>query len=102
MTAFLAVVTVGIGTYLTRASFIVGLAGRRIPDRVARGLEFVGPAVLAALVVTLLVDETGRVAVGVPEIGGLVVGGLVGWRTRQVLWVVAAGMATFWVLQLLG
>jgi len=100
MTAFLAVLVVGVGTYLTRASFIVGLADRRIPHRVSRGLEFVGPAVLAALVVTLLVDESGRVAAGVPEVAGLVAGAVVGLRTRRVLWVVLAGMSTFWLAQL--
>lgn len=100
MTAFLAILVTGIGTYLTRASFIVGLANRTIPPRVSRALEFVGPAVLAALVVTLLVDESGRVAVGVPEVAGLAAAGLAGWRTRGVLWTVLAGMGTFWLLQL--
>lgn len=100
MTAFLAILVTGVGTYLTRASFIVGLANRTIPQPVSRGLEFVGPAVLAALVVTLLVDESGRVAVGVPELAGLAAAGVVGWRTRGVLWTVLAGMAAFWGLQL--
>lgn len=100
MSAFLAVLVVGLGTYVTRASFIVGLANRRIPRRVSRGLEFVGPAVLAALVVTLLVDENGQVAAGLPEVAGLAVGAVVGLRTRAVLWVVAAGMSTFWLVHL--
>lgn len=101
MSAFLAILVTGAGTYLTRASFIVGLANRTIPKPVSRGLEFVGPAVLAALVVTLLVDDSGRVAVGVPELAGLATAGVVGWRTRGVLWTVLAGMAAFWALQLL-
>lgn len=91
-----AIVLTAIGTYVTRAVFIVALADRTLPDRVERALQFVGPAVLSALVITLMVDETGRVVAGVPEVAALVVGCLVAWRTRSVLAVVAAGMTVFW------
>lgn len=97
MTTFLAVVLTGIGTYVTRAVFIVALADRRLPARLEHALEFVGPAVLAALVVTLLVDETGRVVAGVPEVAALAVGSLLAWRTRNLLVTVAVGMAVFWI-----
>jgi branched-subunit amino acid transport protein len=97
MINLLAIVLTGIGTYLTRAVFIVSLADRTLPPRAERALEFVGPAVLSALVVTMMVDETGRVAAGVPELAALVVGSLVAWRFQNLLAVVVVGMAVFWV-----
>lgn len=100
MTDFIAIVIVGLGTYAIRSIFIVALAGRTIPPNVIRALEFVGPAVLSALVVALLVDESGSVAVGIPELAALAAGGLAGWRTRNLIYTVVAGMGVFWLLQI--
>lgn len=100
MTAFLAVLAVGVGTYLSRSIFILALADRTIPPRVIRALEFVGPAVLSALVVALMVDDSGTVTIGVPEAAALSAGGLAGWKWRNLIYVVAAGMAVFWLMRL--
>lgn len=100
MIAFLAILAVGIGTYVFRAVFIVGLANRTIPPRVERTLGFVGPAVLSALLVALLIDETGTVAAGVPEIAGIAVGALIGWKSRNLVYTVVAGMIVFWILRI--
>lgn len=97
MTVFLAILITGIGTYVTRAIFIVGLADRVLPRKVEEALEYVGPATLAALVVTLLLDGSGNLAVGVPEAAALLVAALVAWWVRNLLAVVALGMAVFWV-----
>lgn len=99
MSNFLAILIVGIGTYVFRAAFIVGLAGREMSPRFIRALEFVGPAVLSALVVALLVGGSGGGEVGTPEVAGLVVGGVVGWRSRNLVYTVLAGMGVFWLLQ---
>lgn len=96
----LAIVLTGVGTYFTRAVFIVALADRPLPRRVEQALEYVGPATLAALVVTLMLDGSGNLTAGVPEVAALAVGVLVAWRVRNLLAVVAAGMAVFWVLGL--
>ena len=98
MTALLAVVGVGVGTYLSRAAFIVALAGRTIPDFVIDSLRYVAPAVLSALVVTLMIDEGGQVTIGVPELVAFVVGAAVAYRTRNHIWTLAAGMASYWAL----
>ncbi len=100
MTAFLAIVVVGVGTYLSRAIFILALADRTIPPRVASALQYVGPAVLSALVVALMIDGDGQVAAGVAEIGGLSAAGLVAWKTRNLIYTLALGMAVFWLLQI--
>ncbi|MDH3189932.1 MAG: AzlD domain-containing protein [Acidimicrobiia bacterium] len=100
MTDFIAIVIVGLGTYAFRSIFIVALAGRTIPPNVIRALEFVGPAVLSALVVALLVDESGSVVAGIPELAALAAGGFAGWRTRNLIYTVVAGMGVFWLLRI--
>lgn len=98
MSAFLAILVVGIGTYVLRSIFILALANRRIPPAAIAALDFVAPAVLAALTVSLLVDTEGRVAIGWPEALALVAGGLTIWKTRNFLLSAGVGMAVFWVV----
>ena len=101
MTAFLAMVVVGVGTYLSRSIFILALARRRIPDAILVALQFVAPAVLAALVVALLIDDDGGVAIGVPEIAAFLAGGLAAHRTRNHILTLLAGMGAFWLMRAL-
>jgi branched-subunit amino acid transport protein len=98
MTAFLAILAVGFGTYLSRSIFIIALADRTIPPRVVRALGYVGPAVLSALIVALLVDDSGSVSAGVAEVSAFAAGALVGWRTQNLIYTVLAGMAVFWLM----
>ena len=98
MTDFAAIVIVGIGTYISRALFIVSLSGRKIPDGVLVALQFVAPAVLAALIVALLTDSSGNVRIGLPELSGLLAGAAVAYKTRSHVWTLVAGMAVFWVV----
>lgn len=101
MTAFIATVIVGIGTYLSRAIFILALARRRIPDTVLVMLQFVAPAVLGALVIALLIDGDGAVALGIPEVSALAVGALVTYKTRNHILTLVVGMAVYWILRAL-
>jgi branched-subunit amino acid transport protein len=50
--AWIVVLVVGAGTMLLKAVGPVGVAHRELPPRVERLLDLVGPAILAALVVT--------------------------------------------------
>jgi branched-subunit amino acid transport protein len=99
MSDLMAVVLTGIGTLMMRASFVVALARRRISEPVLAILELVGPAVLGALVLSLLVGPDGGLAVGVPEAAGLLVGGVLAYRTRNLVVMVVAGMAAYWALR---
>jgi branched-subunit amino acid transport protein len=92
---------VGIGTYVMRAVFIVALANKHIPESVLVALRYVGPAVLTALVVTLLSDEAGNVSIGIPEVAGFLAGGAVAYRTRNQIWTLLMGMAVYWVVRAL-
>jgi branched-subunit amino acid transport protein len=96
--ALVATVLVGVGTYLTRASFILALADRDLPRRLRTALSFVAPAVMAALVVSLTVPAEAGEPLWV-EGTALVVGGVAGWVTRSLIWVLVAGMATLWLLR---
>ncbi len=101
MIVFLATVVVGMGTYLSRSIFILALARRRIPDPVLVALQFVAPAVLGALIVALLINEDGSVAIGIPEIVALAVGAGVAYRTRNHILTLVVGMGVFWVVRAL-
>lgn len=98
MSALIAIAIVGIGTYLSRSIFILALAKRKIPDSVLVSLQFVAPAVLGALVVALLIDQDGAVAIGIPEVTALAVGAFVAYRTRNHILTLLVGMAVFWVV----
>jgi branched-subunit amino acid transport protein len=101
VTDLVAIVIVGVGTYVMRALFIVSLAKRRIPEAVLVALRFVGPAVLGALIVALLTDSEGNVAIGLPEVAGFAAGGVVAYRTRNQVWTLLAGMVVFWLVRAL-
>lgn len=100
MSALLAILVVGVGTYAFRAVFILGLARRTIPPRVVRTLEYVGPATLAALIVAMMAPD-GRVEAGWPEVGGLAAAALVGLRWRNLILILVVGMGVFWGLRAL-
>jgi branched-subunit amino acid transport protein len=101
MTALMAIVVVGVGTYLSRAVFILALANRRIPEAMLVPLQFVAPAVLAALVVALLINDDGSVAIGVAELAAFAVGAAVAWGSRNHVYTLVAGMGVYWLLRAL-
>lgn len=101
MDALIAMVVVGIGTYASRSVFILALANRRIPDTILTALQFVAPAVLSALVVALLINEDGSVAIGIPELSAFAVGGATAYKTRNHIYTLIAGMTVFWVVRAL-
>ena len=101
MITFLSTVVAGVGTYLSRSVFILALARRRIPHNIRLALEFVAPAVLGSLVITLLIDDSGSVAIGIPEVSALAVGGAVTYKTRNHILTLVLGMTVYWVVRAL-
>jgi len=101
MTELFAVLMVGLGTYAGRALFIITLANRTIPPAVLQALQYVAPAVLSALIVALLIDGEGNVALGVPEAAGLAVGGAVAYKTRNHILTLVVGMTVYWLVRAL-
>ncbi|MFQ5555250.1 MAG: AzlD domain-containing protein [Acidimicrobiia bacterium] len=86
MTTWAAIAAIGVGTYLTRLSFI-GLFGRRpVPRMLETPLRFVAPAALAALTVPAFVAPGGGLDLtpGNLRLVAGIAAGLVAWRTRTV------------------
>ena len=95
------IIFMGLVTYGLRLS-LIGLLGRfEVPPLISRGLRFVPPAVLSAIIVPELVQPTGALNLSLGNLR-LVAGVLaivVAWRTRNVLLTVGVGMAGLWLLQ---
>lgn len=96
-----AVVVIGIGTYLTRLSFIGAFGERKMPVWLERPLRYVAPAVLGAIVLPAVVMPNGVVDFA-PSSNPRFVAGLVAMavaiRFRNVTLVIAVGMGVLWIL----
>jgi branched-subunit amino acid transport protein len=92
--AWAIVLVVGAGTVVLKAVGPVGVADRQLPPRIADLLSMVGPAILAALVVSEAFAH-GRSLVIVARIAG-VAAGAVAALLRAPLWgvVLAGALAT--------
>lgn len=98
---WLTIAIAGILTFLTRLSFFAVLDRWQPPDVLKRGLRFVPPAVLSAIIFPGLLMPNGSLALSLTNtrlLAGLAAV-LVGWRTRNVLLTIAAGMAALYLLQ---
>jgi branched-subunit amino acid transport protein len=104
VTLWLTIVGAGAGTFALRLSFIALLGRMEIPLSLGRALRFVPAAVLTAVVIPLLFYENGTLEVspGNERLLAGLVAALIAWRTRNVLFTLAGGMATLWTLQAIG
>lgn len=97
-----AVVVIAAGTFLFRAAFLHGLAGRELPAGVTRALRLVPAAALTALIVTTIASaapaETSS-SIGSPRLWAALVALFVALRWRSMFLTIAAGMAALWILQ---
>ena len=82
-------------TYVLRIGFITLLPAERLHPRVRRTLRHVGPAVLGAMIVTMLVGHGGLRALATPDARhlALLVAAVVAWRVRHVAVPMAAALA---------
>ena len=89
-----AVLLVGAGTIVLKASGPVLLGGRAVPDMVARVLDALAPAVLAALVVTQLVAGDRELVLD-ERLGGIAAAGVaIALRAPILVTVVVAAVVT--------
>ncbi len=98
MTTLFAILATGAGTYFSRSIFILALANRRIPPTVRRALDYVGPSVLGALIITMLTTPEGTVALGPAEFSALACSAAVALRTRNHIYTLLVGMGVFWAV----
>lgn len=92
---------IGLGTFSLRFSFIYLFGKRTMPEWLRQALKYVPAAVLAALVFPALTHPTGTLDISISNLRLLagLGGAIVAWKTRNVLWTLAAGMALLWILQ---
>ncbi len=103
MNATAVILTVGLGTYLLRASMFVVLGGRTPPQWLQAPLAYVGPAGIAALVGAMLPTTRGHAGVGsIPSVVAAVAAFIFVRRTGNVMHAFAVGMPVFWTLTALG
>jgi branched-subunit amino acid transport protein len=102
-TIWLIILFAGALTFLTRLSFIVLFGRWQPPELLRRALRFVPPAVLSAIILPELFLPGGTLNLSWHNyrlIAG-VIAALVGWRTRNILLTIAAGMLALYGLQYL-
>lgn len=102
MSIWLAIVLVGILTFLTRLSFIVLLERVKLSAAFKRMLRFVPIAVLSAIVAQELFFINGRLALSYtnPRLLAGLFATVVAYFSKSIVWTIASGMAVFWILQL--
>jgi branched-subunit amino acid transport protein len=87
-------------TYATRLSFIAVVPPERMPLWFRRGLRFVAPAVLAALISTDLIGTLGTLDLTARNfrlIAGILAA-VVAWRSRNAWLTILTGMVALWML----
>ncbi len=102
MNIWIVMITVGLLTFLTRLSFIALLERIKLPAAFQRTLRFVPIAVLSAIIAPEIgyPDNALFLSPQNPRLLAGVVATLVAYFTKNVVWTILAGMATFWVLGL--
>ena len=102
MTLWWTILGAGIITFLTRLSFILALDRLKMPDWFIRGLRYVPPAVLSAILVPELAHWKGALTLSWtnPQIIAGSLAALVAWRTRNVVYTLAVGLTAFGLILL--
>lgn len=97
---WLTIILAGLLTFGLRLSFIA-LFGRIEPHPlIQRGLRFVPPAVLFALIMPDLLSQNGQLALSLDNsrlLAGLIAI-LIAWRTQSAVWTVLGGMIALFIL----
>lgn len=90
-------------TFATRASFFFLPQADRMPPIFRRGLRFVPPAVLSAILASMISDPVVQdgLAAAWPQLAAISVAALAGWRTRNTWITIGLGMVALWALQAL-
>ena len=100
MALWLTVIAMGLVTFAIRFSLIGALGKVTLPPLLVRGLRFVPPAVLTAIIVPELVLPGGQLDLSLSNARLLAgaLAALVAWRTKNVILTVIVGMAALWIL----
>ena len=86
-------------TYLTRLSFTVLVPPDRLSPVFSRGLVYIPPAVLAAIVLPELLLAEGQIAISSSnhQLLAGILAALVAWRLKNTWLTIASGMLALWL-----
>jgi branched-subunit amino acid transport protein len=98
---WLTIIGGGLITYAIRLSFILLWGRVSMPPAVQRGLRFVPPAVLSAIIFPEILRPEGawNLSPANPRLLAGVIAALVAWRTRNTMLTIVVGMAALWAIQ---
>lgn len=98
---WMVVLGIGLGTFLTRYSFILIMDRITLPDMVHRMLRFIPASVLPALTVPAVVLHTNGATTfaGWERIIAALIAVGVAWKTRSIVWTIVSGMSSLWLLK---
>lgn len=90
----------GIVTLCARLSFIIFFGKRKMPSWLLRGLRYVPPAVLSALVLPAVVRPEGvlDLSMGNHRVLAALAALAVAWKTKSLFWTIIVGMGSLWLL----
>lgn len=99
---WLTLIAGGVITYAIRLSLILAWGRVTLPPALQRGLRFVPPAVLSAIIFPQILRPDGPLdlTLGNTRLLAGALAALVAWRTKSALLTIAAGMAALWILQM--
>jgi branched-subunit amino acid transport protein len=101
LTIWFTIIGMGVLTFLLRLSFIALLGRVRLPAVVQRGLNFVPPAVFAALIIPDIFNNQ-MMPFSLQTHARLVAGAIavvVAWRTKNVVLTIGTGLLVLLILQ---
>ena len=101
MSIWLTMFIAGVITYGIRLSFIILFGQRDISEPIRRGLRFVPPAVLTAIIFPELLFSNGMLEISLVNtrlVAGILAA-LVAWRTKSVILTILVGMAVLLSLE---
>lgn len=97
---WLIMIVIGILTFLIRLSFVLLQGKWQPPTFITRGLRFVPVAALTAIFIPeiALMDDQLAISLTNPRLLAGIIAILVAYKTKNALWTIAVGMASFWLL----
>ena len=104
MKIWLIIIVLGAVNFFLRGSFIMTRGGLALPKNFEKALRYVPAAALSAIIFpAVLMTDAGTVSIGPgnERLLAALVAGAIAWRSKNMLFTIAAGMAVLWTLQAL-
>lgn len=104
MIVWITIIGMGLITFAIRLSPILLLERFELSPPIRRALKFVPAAVLSAIILPelMIAGETLALTFTNERLLAGLAAGIVAWRTKNVLWTIAAGMGMLWLLSWAG